>query len=218
MDAATQLRPYIDHVIECFGPDRILYGGDWPVSELAGSYLQWLATLDWATAGFSPRRQAQTVPRQRGQGVPARTSDGRRGAATQGLQRRCFARARPAASAAHAVRHGRRRAQAMRSPCAATNRRWRTIELMPKVLAGAPKRDQSIELFGDEAPFAGRHRADRARRVSFGRMPNSPPPARRRGSGRSTRPATPRPRPSRRSAPRRRGRNGCRSSSTRTGA
>jgi L-fuconolactonase len=48
-----QLRPYIDHVVECFGPDRILYGGDWPVSELAGSYLQWLATLDWATAGFS---------------------------------------------------------------------------------------------------------------------------------------------------------------------
>jgi L-fuconolactonase len=49
-----QLRPYIDQVIECFGPDRILYGGDWPVSELAGSYLQWLATLDWATATFSP--------------------------------------------------------------------------------------------------------------------------------------------------------------------
>ena len=48
-----QLRPYIDHVIECFGPDRILFGGDWPVSELAGNYLQWLATLDWATAGFS---------------------------------------------------------------------------------------------------------------------------------------------------------------------
>jgi L-fuconolactonase len=52
-----ELRPYIDHVIECFGPDRILYGGDWPVSELAGSYLQWLATLEWATAGFSPADQ-----------------------------------------------------------------------------------------------------------------------------------------------------------------
>ena len=48
-----ELRPYIDHAIECFGPDRILYGGDWPVSELAGGYAQWLATLDWATAGFS---------------------------------------------------------------------------------------------------------------------------------------------------------------------
>ena len=49
-----QLKPYIDHVIACFGPDRILYGGDWPVCELAGSYLQWLLTLDLATAGFSP--------------------------------------------------------------------------------------------------------------------------------------------------------------------
>jgi L-fuconolactonase len=48
-----QLRPYIDHVVECFGPDRILYGGDWPVSELAGGYLQWLATLEWATADFT---------------------------------------------------------------------------------------------------------------------------------------------------------------------
>ena len=55
-----QLRPYIDHVIECFGPDRILYGGDWPVSELAGSYLQWLATLDWSTAGFSPPTSASS--------------------------------------------------------------------------------------------------------------------------------------------------------------
>jgi len=49
-----QLRPYIDHVVTCFGPDRIVYGGDWPVSELAGGYLQWLATLDGATQGFSP--------------------------------------------------------------------------------------------------------------------------------------------------------------------
>ena len=66
-----QLRPYIDHVIACFGPDRILYGGDWPVSELAGSYLQWLSTLDWATALFA-RRQAQALPRQCDQGLSAR--------------------------------------------------------------------------------------------------------------------------------------------------
>lgn len=49
-----QLRPYIEHVVECFGPDRILYGGDWPVSELAGAYVRWLETLDWATARVSP--------------------------------------------------------------------------------------------------------------------------------------------------------------------
>jgi L-fuconolactonase len=49
-----QLRPYIDHVIEAFGFSRAMYGGDWPVCELAGHYQQWLATLEWATAGCSP--------------------------------------------------------------------------------------------------------------------------------------------------------------------
>ncbi len=51
------LRPYIDHVVQCFGVDRILYGGDWPVSELAGPYVSWLETLDWATSGFSPEEK-----------------------------------------------------------------------------------------------------------------------------------------------------------------
>jgi len=49
-----QLRPYIDHVVECFGFDRIMFGGDWPVSELAGRYTQWIEVLDWATSGCSP--------------------------------------------------------------------------------------------------------------------------------------------------------------------
>ena len=49
-----QLRPYIDHVIECFGTARVMYGGDWPVSELAGRYTQWIEVLDWATSGCTP--------------------------------------------------------------------------------------------------------------------------------------------------------------------
>jgi L-fuconolactonase len=53
----AQLRPYIDHVVASFGPDRILYGGDWPVSELAGDYLQWLTTLEAATAHFSRKER-----------------------------------------------------------------------------------------------------------------------------------------------------------------
>jgi L-fuconolactonase len=48
-----QLRPYIEHTIECFGADRILFGGDWPVCELAGGYVKWLEALDWATSGLS---------------------------------------------------------------------------------------------------------------------------------------------------------------------
>jgi L-fuconolactonase len=49
----AQLRPYIEHVIDVFGIERILYGGDWPVSELAGDYLQWLTTLEQATTDLS---------------------------------------------------------------------------------------------------------------------------------------------------------------------
>jgi L-fuconolactonase len=52
-----QLRPYIDHVISCFGFERILYGGDWPVSELAGTYTSWLEVLDWATQGCTAQEK-----------------------------------------------------------------------------------------------------------------------------------------------------------------
>ena len=41
----ADLAPYIDHVIATFGPQRILYGGDWPVLRLAGSYTQWVEVL-----------------------------------------------------------------------------------------------------------------------------------------------------------------------------
>ncbi len=34
------LRPYVETVIELFGPDRLMFGSDWPVCELAASYGQ----------------------------------------------------------------------------------------------------------------------------------------------------------------------------------
>ncbi|UEM06509.1 amidohydrolase family protein [Skermanella rosea] len=43
------LRPYIDHVIECFGFRRVMFGGDWPVSTLATDYPRWIETVLWAT-------------------------------------------------------------------------------------------------------------------------------------------------------------------------
>lgn len=46
-----QLKPYIDHVIDCFGFDRVMYGGDWPVAFQATEYPRWLETLEWAVAG-----------------------------------------------------------------------------------------------------------------------------------------------------------------------
>ena len=50
-----QLRPYIDHVVECFGVDRVMFGADWPVIELAGTYRQWVDIVDWATNGMDSR-------------------------------------------------------------------------------------------------------------------------------------------------------------------
>jgi L-fuconolactonase len=49
----AELRPYIEHAIDCFGFDRCMYGGDWHVSELAGSYPQWVEVVDWVTEGAS---------------------------------------------------------------------------------------------------------------------------------------------------------------------
>jgi L-fuconolactonase len=47
------LKPFIDHVIACFGFDRLLFGGDWPVATLAATYQQWVEALDWALEGRS---------------------------------------------------------------------------------------------------------------------------------------------------------------------
>ncbi|RUT34880.1 amidohydrolase [Arsenicitalea aurantiaca] len=38
------LAPYVDHVVECFGPDRLIYGSDWPVALLAAPYERVIGT------------------------------------------------------------------------------------------------------------------------------------------------------------------------------
>lgn len=53
------LKPYIDHVIACFGFDRVLFGGDWPVATQATTYPRWVETLDWAVADASPAERRQ---------------------------------------------------------------------------------------------------------------------------------------------------------------
>jgi L-fuconolactonase len=48
-----QLQPYIDHVLECFGIGRVMYGGDYPVVELATYYARWVQTVLDAVIGLS---------------------------------------------------------------------------------------------------------------------------------------------------------------------
>ncbi len=47
------LKPYIEHVLDSFGFDRVVYGGDWPVVTLAAEYRHWWEALGWALAGCS---------------------------------------------------------------------------------------------------------------------------------------------------------------------
>ena len=49
----AQLQPYIDSVMESFGWERTLYGGDWPVACLATEYPRWVDTLSTSLAGAS---------------------------------------------------------------------------------------------------------------------------------------------------------------------
>lgn len=41
----ADLRPYLQHALECFGFERVLFGGDWPVATLATTYPRWLETI-----------------------------------------------------------------------------------------------------------------------------------------------------------------------------
>jgi L-fuconolactonase len=50
---AADLRPYIDHVMECFGAERVMFGGDWPVSTQATDFPRWVATVDEALRNAS---------------------------------------------------------------------------------------------------------------------------------------------------------------------
>ena len=47
----ADLQPYIEHVITCFGFERVLYGSDWPVSTQASEYGRWVETLSQAVSG-----------------------------------------------------------------------------------------------------------------------------------------------------------------------
>ena len=38
----ADLKPYVDAVLESFGPNRMMFGSDWPVCAVAGGYRRWV--------------------------------------------------------------------------------------------------------------------------------------------------------------------------------
>ena len=54
----ADLRQAVDHVLACFGPQRMLWGSDWPVVNLAGGYAKWFAAAETLLADLSPDEKA----------------------------------------------------------------------------------------------------------------------------------------------------------------
>ena len=60
---ADHLRPYVQHVWKLFGPDRCMFGSDWPVCLLAGIWKEVLAGLTQAL-GPIPQAERNKVMRE----------------------------------------------------------------------------------------------------------------------------------------------------------
>jgi L-fuconolactonase len=55
----SHLRPYINHVLEIFGIERVIFGSDWPVCLLAGSYEQAIQALEGNLAQLGDEDKAK---------------------------------------------------------------------------------------------------------------------------------------------------------------
>jgi L-fuconolactonase len=51
---AAELQPYVDVLLETFGPERLVWGSDLPVVTLAGDYRGWHETARRCLAGLDP--------------------------------------------------------------------------------------------------------------------------------------------------------------------
>jgi L-fucono-1,5-lactonase len=55
----SDLKPYIDHVLSAFGPGRVMFGSDWPVCLLAGSYDRVIKAIEENTTSLGSAERAQ---------------------------------------------------------------------------------------------------------------------------------------------------------------
>ena len=59
--SVEDLRPYIDHLIAVFGPERLLWGSDWPVVNRAGGYERWREATMVLLGGLTERRAGRVL-------------------------------------------------------------------------------------------------------------------------------------------------------------
>ncbi|MEU0090237.1 amidohydrolase family protein [Kribbella sp. NPDC006257] len=53
----SDLKPYVEVVLDAFGPDRVMFGSDWPVCLLAASYAEVVEAAEALTSDLTPDEQ-----------------------------------------------------------------------------------------------------------------------------------------------------------------
>jgi len=56
-----QIRPYLLHALDAFGPSRCMYGSDWPVATLATTYVRWLELVLDVVGGLNPAERGRVL-------------------------------------------------------------------------------------------------------------------------------------------------------------
>jgi len=54
----SELEPYVRTILDTFGPQRVLFGSDWPVCLLGTSHRRWLDTVRGWIAGYNSAEQS----------------------------------------------------------------------------------------------------------------------------------------------------------------
>lgn len=57
----AELKPYLDTVVEAFGPKRLMFGSDWPVCLLAVDYVRWSRIVSEYVAALTAVEQARIL-------------------------------------------------------------------------------------------------------------------------------------------------------------
>lgn len=58
---AAAIAPFAGHLLDCFGPERLIFGSDWPVCTAAASYGEVLELARSVLAGLGPAEQAAVL-------------------------------------------------------------------------------------------------------------------------------------------------------------
>ncbi|NQZ29941.1 MAG: amidohydrolase family protein [Oceanospirillaceae bacterium] len=56
--SVASLQPYVDHLLYCFGDERLVWGSDWPVLNLAADYHRWCEMTEQLLQGLTKAQRA----------------------------------------------------------------------------------------------------------------------------------------------------------------